>query len=160
MRAEKWDWIWKQKRNWRKKRIHVKYYGADVKDEIVRLWIFSMFLCAKRLVSFIRDNLDYFSTKFGYSEEMKHKLSKISSATIGRMISLNKAQRWVKEAVDDVKEKLPFQMKGLTSLVVCSANCSKENSRYSISEASEKQSSISPVDKRIIPLLRLSFCTA
>ena len=116
-----------------------------------------MFLCAKRLVSFFRDNLDYFSTKFGYSEEMKHKLSKNSSATIGRMISLNKAQRWVKEAVDDVKEKLPFQMKGLTSLVVCSANCSKENSRYSISEASEKQSSISPVDKRIIPLLRLSF---
>ena len=58
----------------RKKRIYVKYYGADVKDEIVRLWIFSMFLCAKRLVSFIRDNLDYFSTKFGYSEEMKHKL--------------------------------------------------------------------------------------
>ena len=56
-----------------------------------------------------------FSTKFGYSEEMKHKLSKISSATIGRMISLNKAQRWVKEAVDDVKEKLPFQMKGLDS---------------------------------------------
>ena len=73
------------------------------------------------------------------------------------MISLNKAQRWVKEAVDDVKEKLPFQMKGLTSLAVCSANCSEENSRYSISEASEKQSSISPVDKRIIPLLRLSF---
>lgn len=174
----------------RKKRIYVKYYGADVKDEIVRLWIFSMFLCAKRLVSFIRDNLDYFSTKFGYSEEMKHKLSKISSATIGRMISpeiskysirgisttrpaknlnklipirvyfqwdtlepgffeadtvancgmstegqyistltltdvfsgwtenralLNKAQRWVKEAVDDVKKKLPFQMKGLDS---------------------------------------------
>ena len=134
--------------------------------------------------------LDYFSTKFGYSEEMKHKLSKISSATIGRMISpeiskysirgisttrpaknlnklipirvyfewdtlepgffeadtvancgmstegqyistltltdvfsgwtenralLNKAQRWVKEAVDDVKKKLPFQMKGLDS---------------------------------------------
>ena len=174
----------------RKKRIYVKYYGAEVKDEIVRLWIFSMFLCAKRLVSFIRDNLDYFSTKFGYSEEMKHKLSKISSATIGRMISpeiskysirgisttrpaknlnklipirvyfqwdtlepgffeadtvancgmstegqyistltltdvfsgwtenralLNKAQRWVKEAVDDVKKKLPFQMKGLDS---------------------------------------------
>lgn len=134
--------------------------------------------------------LDYFSTKFGYSEEMKHKLSKILSATIGRMISpeiskysirgisttrpaknlnklipirvyfewdtlepgffeadtvancgmstegqyistlkltdvfsgwtenralLNKAQRWVKEAVDDVKKKLPFQMKGLDS---------------------------------------------
>ena len=71
----------------RKKRIYVKYYGADVKDEIVRLWIFSMFLCAKRLATFIRDNLDYFSAKFGYSEEMKHKLSKISSATIGRMIS-------------------------------------------------------------------------
>ena len=28
---------------------------------------------------------------------------------------LNKAHRWVKEAVDDVKEKLPFQMKGIDS---------------------------------------------
>ena len=28
---------------------------------------------------------------------------------------LNKAQRWVKEAVDDVKKKIPFVMKGLDS---------------------------------------------
>ena len=174
----------------RKKRTYVKYYGDDVKEEVVRLWIFSMFLCAKRLVTFIRDNLDYFADKFAYSNEMKVKLSKISSATIGRMIKseipkysirgisttrpaknlnklipirvyfdwdslkpgffeadtvancgmstegqyistltltdvysgwtenralLNKAHRWVKEAVDDVKKKLPFQMKGLDS---------------------------------------------
>ena len=174
----------------RKKRTYVKYYGDDVKEEVVRLWIFSMFLCAKRLVTFIRDNLDYFADKFAYSNEMKVKLSKISSATIGRMIKseipkysirgisttrpaknlnklipirvyfdwdslkpgffeadtvancgmstegqyistltltdvysgwtenralLNKAHRWVKEAVGDVKKKLPFQMKGLDS---------------------------------------------
>ena len=28
---------------------------------------------------------------------------------------LNKAHRWVKEAVDDVKQNLPFQMKGIDS---------------------------------------------
>ncbi|WP_342302569.1 hypothetical protein [Treponema vincentii] len=28
---------------------------------------------------------------------------------------LNKAHRWVKEAIEDVKEKLPFQMKGIDS---------------------------------------------
>ncbi len=161
-----------------------------MKDEVVHLWIFSMFLCAKRLVTFIRDNLDYFAVKFGYDESLKTKLSRISSATIGRMIRseiqkysirgisttrparnlnrlipirvyfewdsmepsffeadtvancgmstegqyistltltdifsgwtenralLNKAQRWVKEAVEDIKKKLPFQMKGLDS---------------------------------------------
>lgn len=174
----------------RKKRVFAKYYGDDIKGEVIHLWIFSMFLCAKRLVTFIRDNLDYCAAKFGYSDEMKFKLSRISSATIGRMIKpeiakhsirgisatrpaknlnrlipihvyfewdslepgffeadtvancgmraegqyistltltdifsgwtenralLNKAQRWVKEAVDDVRRKLPFQMKGLDS---------------------------------------------
>ena len=149
-----------------------------------------MFLCAKRLVTFIKDNLDYLSVKFNYDEELKYKLSKISSATIGRILKpeipkyslrgisttrpaknlnafipvrvyfdwderqpgffevdtvancgmsaqgqyistltmtdvysgwtenralLNKAQRWVKEAVDDVKKKIPFVMKGIDS---------------------------------------------
>lgn len=38
----------------RKRRIYVKYYLDDAKAEVVHLWIFSMFLCAKRLVTFIR----------------------------------------------------------------------------------------------------------
>ena len=174
----------------RKKRVYQKYYGEDVKKEVVHIWVFSMFLCSKRLVTFIRDNLDYLTVRFDYEEELKYKLSKISSATIGRMLKseipkytirgisttkpaknlnglipirvyfdwderqpgffevdtvancgmstegqyistltltdiysgwtenralLNKAQRWVKEAVDDVKKKLPFEMKGLDS---------------------------------------------
>ena len=174
----------------RKKRIYQKYYGEDVKKKVVHIWIFSMFLCAKRLVTFIRDNLDYLTVRFDYDEELMYKLSRISSATIGRMLKteipkytirgisttkpaknlnglipirvyfdwderqpgffevdtvancgmstegqyistltltdvysgwtenralLNKAQRWVKEAVDDVKKKLPFEMKGLDS---------------------------------------------
>ena len=172
----------------RKKRIYEKYYGEDVKAEVIHIWIFSMFLCAKRLVTFIRDNIDYLSQKFDYEEELKIKLSKISSATIGRLLKteipkysvhgisttkpaknlnklipirvyfnwderqpgffeidtvancgmstegqyistltltdvysgwtenralLNKAQRWVKEAVEDVKKNLPFEMKGI-----------------------------------------------
>lgn len=174
----------------RKKRHYQKYYGDDVKNEIIHIWVFSMFLCAKRLVTFIKDNLDYLSVKFNYDEKLKYKLSKISSATIGRILKpeipkyslrgisttkpaknlnafipvrvyfdwderqpgffevdtvancgmsaqgqyistltltdvysgwtenralLNKAQRWVKEAVDDVKKKIPFVMKGLDS---------------------------------------------
>lgn len=45
-----------------------------------------MFLCAKRLVTFIKDNIEYLSGKFNYNEELKYKLSKISSATIGRIL--------------------------------------------------------------------------
>ena len=174
----------------RKKRTYKKYYGADVQEHVIRLWIFSMYLCAKPLVPFIRDNIDYFAQKFGYDEKLKAKLARISSTTVGRILKpeipkhsirgisttrpaknlnklipirtffdwderkpgffevdtvancgvstqgqyictltltdvhsgwtenralLNKAHRWVKEAVADVKEKLPFQMKGIDS---------------------------------------------
>ena len=174
----------------RKKRNYKKLYGEDVRKEVIRVWKFSTFLCAKRLVTFIRDNIDYLAEKFNYGGELKDRLSRISSATIGRMLRseipkhsvrgvsttrpaknlnrlipirvyfswderqpgffeadtvancgmsgegqyistltltdvysgwtenralLNKAHRWVKEAVDDVRQKLPFQMKGLDS---------------------------------------------
>ena len=147
-----------------------------------------MYLCAKRLVPFIRDNIDYLALKFGYDEQLKTKLAHISSATVGRILKseipkhsirgisttraaqnlntlipirtffawneripgfletdtvahcgistvgqyictltctdiysgwtenralLNKAQRWVKEATEDVKIHLPFTMKGI-----------------------------------------------
>ena len=149
-----------------------------------------MYMCAKRLVPFIRDNIDYLAQKAGYDEQLKTKLTRISSATVGRIIKpeipkhsirgisttrpaknlnklipirayfdwderrpgffeadtvahcgtttegqyictltltdvhsgwtenralLNKAQRWTKEAVADVKENLPFKMKGIDS---------------------------------------------
>ena len=174
----------------RKKRRYEKYYCQDVQQEVIRLWILSMYLCAKRLVPFIRDNIDYFAQKAGYDEQLKLKLSAISSATVARILKpeipkhsirgisttrpaknlnklipirtyfnwdekkpgffeadtvahcgmrsegqyvctltltdvhsgwtenralLNKAQRWTKEAVADVKEKLPFKMKGIDS---------------------------------------------
>ena len=70
----------------RKKRKYEKYYGQDVQQEVIRLWIFSMYLCAKRLVPFIRDNIDYFAQKFGYDEKLKAKLARISSATVGRIL--------------------------------------------------------------------------
>lgn len=172
----------------RKKRVYEKYYGEDVRAEVIHIWNFSMFLCAKRLVTFIRDNIDYLSQRFDYDEELKGKLSQISSATIGRLLKtettrgrmrgtsttrparnlnklvpirvyfdwderqpgffeidtvascgmsaegqyistltltdvysgwtenralLNRAQRWVREAVEDVRGRLPFEMKGL-----------------------------------------------
>ena len=57
----------------RKKRKYEKYYGQDVQQEVIRLWIFSMYLCSKRLVPFIRDNIDYFAQKFGYDKQLKEK---------------------------------------------------------------------------------------
>ena len=54
----------------RKKRHYEKYYGQDVQKEVIHLWIFSMYLCAKRLVPFIRDNIDYLAHKFGYTEQL------------------------------------------------------------------------------------------
>jgi len=70
----------------RKKRHYETYYGQDVQREVIRLWIFSMYLCAKRLVPFIRDNIDYFAQKAGYDEQLKLKLSTISSATVSRIL--------------------------------------------------------------------------
>ncbi|WP_246473274.1 integrase catalytic domain-containing protein [Treponema parvum] len=172
----------------RKKRHYEKYYGQDAHKEIIHLWIFSMYLCAKRLVPFIRDNIDYLTQKFGYDEQLKRKLNNISSATVSRILKpeipkhsirgisttrpaknlnklipirtffnwdqrklgffeadtvancgirnegqyictltltdlhsgwtenralLNKAQRLVKEAVEDVRINFPFAMKGI-----------------------------------------------
>ena len=70
----------------RKKRHYEKYYGQDVQKEVIHVWIFSMYLCAKRLVPFIRDNIDYLALKFSYTEQLKTKLAHISSATVGRII--------------------------------------------------------------------------
>jgi hypothetical protein len=174
----------------RRKRVYVPFYGSGVRAEIIRLWRFSTYLCAKRLVPFIRDNIDYLTGIFNYSSELKSKLSRISSATTGRILKpeisrnllrgisstrpaknlntlipirvffdwderkpgffeidtvadcglsnsgqyistltltdvhsgwtenralLNKAQRWVKEAAEDVRNCLPFAMKGIDS---------------------------------------------
>ena len=70
----------------RKKRHYEKYYGQDVQKEVIRVWIFSMYLCAKRLVPFIRDNIDYLALKFSYTEQLKTKLARISSTTVGRIL--------------------------------------------------------------------------
>lgn len=174
----------------RKKRIYRPFYGNDVQKEIIKLWQFSLYLCSKRLVVFIRDNIEYLGTKFNYSLELKTKLGSISSATIGRILKpeinkallrgisttrpatnlnklipirvffnwdekkpgffecdtvahcgmssageylstltltdvhsgwtetralRNKAHRWVKEACEDVKQTIPFDMKGIDS---------------------------------------------
>ena len=67
----------------RKKRTYEKHYGQDVQQEVIRLWIFSMYLCAKRLVPFIRDNIDYFAQKFGYDKQLKEK-PPLRTSTDGR----------------------------------------------------------------------------
>ena len=67
----------------RKKRNYEKYYGQAVQQQIIRLWIFSMYLCAKRLVPFIRDTIDYFAQKCGYGEKLKSKTS-LRTSTDGR----------------------------------------------------------------------------
>ena len=63
----------------RKKRMYNPYYGDDVRHEVIRLWEYSTWLCSKRLVVFIRDNLAYFAEQFSYSDDLKMKLGKISS---------------------------------------------------------------------------------
>ena len=174
----------------RKKRIYTKRYNDNVCNEIVNLWHLSMNMCAKRLVVFIHDNIEYFADKYSYSNELKCLLLSISASSIGRILKpeiakcklrgisttrpatnlnqlipirtyfdwderkpgffeidtvancglsasgeyistltltdvcsgwtenralLNKAHSWMKKAVDDVKKKLPFKMKGLDS---------------------------------------------
>ena len=55
--------------------MYKKYYGADVQEQVIRLWSFSMYLYSKRLVPFILDNIDSFVHKFGYDEKLKSKTS-------------------------------------------------------------------------------------
>ena len=124
-----------------------------------------MYLCSKRLVPFIRDNIDYFTQKLNYDEKLKAKIARISSATVGRilkpeipkhsilgisttrpaknlnqLISIRTFFDWDERkpgffevdtvancgvstqgyyictlTLTDVKEKLPFQMKGIDS---------------------------------------------
>ncbi|EFW37373.1 hypothetical protein HMPREF9554_02132 [Treponema phagedenis F0421] len=42
--------------------MYEPYYGDDVRHEVIRLWEYSTWLCSKRLVVFIRDNLPIKST--------------------------------------------------------------------------------------------------
>ena len=73
----------------RKKRKYEKYYGQDVQQQIIRLWICSMYLCSKRLVPFIRDTIDYFAQKFGYDKQLKEK-PPLRTSTDGRAIIKSK----------------------------------------------------------------------
>ena len=70
----------------KRKRVYKPKYGNEVRREVVRLWEYSMRMCAKRLVPFIRDNLDYLAHLNMYSDKTKLLLGEISAATIGRIL--------------------------------------------------------------------------
>jgi transposase InsO family protein len=71
-----------------KKRIYQSYYDEPVKQAVLRLWEFFHFICGKRLVPLIRENLDSLaaSRRFGIRGEVRKKLALISRSTVERML--------------------------------------------------------------------------
>jgi transposase InsO family protein len=74
----------------RKKRVYLRYYDENVEKAVLAIWSFFRFLCAKRLLPMIQDNLDALSKHRIFrrliSSEVKHKLAKISRSTVERML--------------------------------------------------------------------------
>jgi len=79
------------------KRKYKRFYDEPVEQVILALWRFFNFVCGKRLVPMIRDNLDAiaYSERFRniVTTEVKEKLSKISRSTVERMLAKER-KRW------------------------------------------------------------------
>jgi len=74
----------------RKKRVYKRYYDEPVEKAILTIWAFFRYICGKRLVPLIRDNLTALAkhTRFRsfITDEVKAKLGTISRSTIERML--------------------------------------------------------------------------
>lgn len=77
--------------NTRKKRIYKRLYDEPVEQAVLRLWEFFHFICGKRLVSVIRNNLDVLAKSKRFRplipKAVKTKLARVSRSTVERMLS-------------------------------------------------------------------------
>ena len=77
------------------KRTYAKTYGPDVSAALTKIWHAANFMCGQRLVCFIRENIDAFANdpSFNITPSTKAKLSKISSASIDRLLKRSRTER-------------------------------------------------------------------
>ena len=84
----------------RKKRVYNKFYDEHVEKAVLAIWAFFRFLCGKRLLPMIRDNLDTLAENCKFSRfitaEVKDKLAKVSRSTIERMLRLERKRKKTK----------------------------------------------------------------
>jgi hypothetical protein len=83
-----------------RKRIYKRLYDEPVEQAILALWAFFHFICGKRLVPMIRDNLDALAGSKRFrcviTTEVKTKLMKISRSTVERILARERKCQKVK----------------------------------------------------------------
>ena len=74
----------------RKKRVYRRFYDEAVEKAVLAIWGFFHFLCGKRLVPMIRDNLQTLARSRRFrsviSAQVKAKLATVSCSTVERML--------------------------------------------------------------------------
>jgi len=75
----------------RKKRVYKRFYDESVEKAVRAIWAFFRYVCGKRLVPMIRDNLDTLAEhrrfKRYITDEVKGKLATVSRSTVERMLA-------------------------------------------------------------------------
>jgi hypothetical protein len=84
----------------RKKRVYKRFYDEPVQKAVLALWAFFRFVCGKRLIPIIRDNLGALAghPRFRrlFTAEVKAKLATVSCSTIERMLRRERTRRKAK----------------------------------------------------------------
>ena len=74
----------------RKKRVYKRFYDEPVENAILAIWAFFRYICGKRLVPMVRDNLDVLAKHRRFrsiiTAEVKAKLALVSRSTVERML--------------------------------------------------------------------------
>jgi hypothetical protein len=80
------------------RRVYEKVYDSAVLDALAAVWEAFNYQCGKLLAPFLHANIDSiaYNPKFAVSETVRLKLSRISAATIDRILRKEKAKRRVK----------------------------------------------------------------
>jgi hypothetical protein len=83
-----------------KKRVYKRFYDEKVEKALLAIWGFFRFICCKRLVPMIRDNLDALAEHPSFSRavttEVKAKLAKVSCSTVERMLRRERKRKKTK----------------------------------------------------------------
>jgi hypothetical protein len=81
----------------RKKRVYKRYYDEAVEKAVLAVWSFFRYVCGKRLVPMIRDNLQALAEHRRFQHyitaEVKPKLAKVSRSTVERMLGRERKSR-------------------------------------------------------------------
>ena len=84
----------------RTKRVYQRKYDEPVEKAVLAIWAFFRFVCGKRLVPMLRDNVNTLAERHRFSHiitaEVKDKLAKVSRSTVERMLRRERVRRKAK----------------------------------------------------------------